>query len=424
MTSVWGNVDSLQGHANLDPPNKPLFHHNATPYQRQHPTIPILMQLLYALQLLCPHDNHAKLSRDRNARTISFGGLSPMASIVADGACSEADLPERLRLHALQSLGISIPVLKESCAVDGKLIAELAVGKRVGLSLIRCGDVCSPPEALPGARVCYRAMTDRVAKLLWADMPRTVLIVKKWKDAKVREFAFEIAAWLVEHKGVRVYIASEGVLPDGVLQYTPENAEEIDFIVTIGGDGTVLYTASLFQGPCPPILSISYGSLGFLTATEPSEARVMIESVLNAHTEPVDMSPRTRLQVTVHRGGSTTPESTFVGLNELIVERGPSPYMTALDAYLDGEYLTVVQADGILCATPTGSTAYSLSAGGSILFPTVPALLFTPICPHSLSFRPIMFPDSSVITLKIPPTTRGERVDVVVLVHVVGVDGW
>lgn len=165
---------------------------------------------------------------------------------------------------------------------------------------------------------------------------------------------------------------------------------------------------SLTQGPCPPLLSIAYGSLGFLTSIEPADAKAAIEAVLAGNKESVNITARSRVEVSVFRAGCEEPEVTVLGLNELIVERGPSPYMTALDAFLDGDYLTVVQADGILVATPTGSTAYSLSAGGSILFPTIPAILFTPICPHSLSFRPLLLPDSSCITLQVPSTSRGE----------------
>lgn len=93
-------------------------------------------------------------------------------------------------------------------------------------------------------------------------------------------------------------------------------------------------------------------------------------------------------------------------LNELSIDRGTSPYMAAVDAFVDGEHLTTVYADGILIATPTGSTAYSLAAGGSIMLPSTPGICFTPICPHSLSFRPLILPDSALIRLVVPATAR------------------
>jgi len=117
-----------------------------------------------------------------------------------------------------------------------------------------------------------------------------------------------------------------------------------------------------------------------------------------------------RLRVDVFRAGSDpalhAPESSVVVLNELLLERGPSPYMASLDAYIDDVHLTTVLADGLIIATQTGSTAYSLSAGGSILSPNTAAIAFTPICPHTLSFRPLLLPDSAVIRLEVP---RGAR---------------
>ena len=280
---------------------------------------------------------------------------------------------------------------------------------RAGVSLIRCADVCTRPEKLAGARVCYHTMTDRIAKLLWDKPPKNVLLVKKWRDSSAASFAFGIATWLLKEHDARVWMTADetDVLPSGVELFAAQYADDVDVIVTIGGDGTVLYTSSLFQGPCPPLLSVAFGSLGFLTAVEPAHARAAISALLLGHEEPVEFAPRSRIRVTIQRAGSDVPETVMFGLNELVVDRGSSPYMTALDAFLDDEYLTVVQADGVLVATPTGSTAYSLSAGGSILFPTVPALLLTPICPHSLSFRPIMFPDSSTLKLVVPTSARG-----------------
>lgn len=335
-----------------------------------------------------------------------------------EGACSEKDLSGKFLtpitgVTSVLSPGPSTPGPRIACTVTE---SEEKAG-RTPLSLIRCTeDGCSAPEPLERSHVCYKPMTDREAKLKWSVRPKSVLVVKKWRDAAVTTFAFSLAEWLLSTRGLNVWMFCEEEPPVGVLRFDTTHTEEIDFIVTIGGDGTVLYTSSLFQGPCPPIIPVAHGSLGFLTAIEPSEVHCIIDCVLNGVKMPFDFTPRSRLCVTLYRGTTSAPEATFLGLNELIVERGPSPYMTALDTYLDGEYLTVVQADGILCATPTGSTAYSLSAGGSILFPTVPALLFTPICPHTLSFRPVMFPDSSVITLQVPSTARGTNSSLIVCV--------
>lgn len=93
-------------------------------------------------------------------------------------------------------------------------------------------------------------------------------------------------------------------------------------------------------------------------------------------------------------------------LNEAVVDRGQSPYLSVLDLSCDSQYITTSQGDGVIFATPTGSTAYSLAAGGSIVFPSVPAILVTPVCPHTLSFRPMLMPDSAVLNCQIPADGR------------------
>lgn len=102
-----------------------------------------------------------------------------------------------------------------------------------------------------------------------------------------------------------------------------------------------------------------------------------------------------------------TAGETYQILNDLVVDRGPSPFMSQLELYGEGEYLTTVQADGLTVASPTGSTAYSLAAGGSLVHPEIPALLITPICPHSLSFRPMLLPDSTTLSICVPFSARG-----------------
>jgi NAD+ kinase len=100
------------------------------------------------------------------------------------------------------------------------------------------------------------------------------------------------------------------------------------------------------------------------------------------------------------------PEHAYDVLNEVVVNRGNNPYLTKIECYERDQLITRVQADGIIISTPTGSTAYSVSAGGSMVHPCVPAMLFTPVCPHSLSFRPVLLPDSAVLTLRIPDNAR------------------
>lgn len=142
---------------------------------------------------------------------------------------------------------------------------------------------------------------------------------------------------------------------------------------------------------------------------------------------PIVLTLRLRLKCDIYAGDAKTPSgrdcdmlswihlliigsmfcaATFEVLNEVVVDRGPSPYLSVIELSCDSQYLTTAQADGIIIATPTGSTAYSLAAGGSIVYPSVPAILLTPICAHSLSFRPMLLPDSAELTCKIPLECR------------------
>jgi NAD+ kinase len=153
----------------------------------------------------------------------------------------------------------------------------------------------------------------------------------------------------------------------------------------------------------PPVLSFNLGSLGFLTPFDYDHFEDEISELLDGSCL---LSLRMRLTCTILRNGVTTKE--YEVLNEVVIDRGASPYLSNLDCYSDGTLITRVQADGIIMSTPTGSTAYSMSAGGSMCHPSVPAILFTPICPHSLSFRPIVFPDAAKLRIDVAENARSD----------------
>ncbi|KAG0656030.1 NAD(+) kinase [Maudiozyma exigua] len=190
-----------------------------------------------------------------------------------------------------------------------------------------------------------------------------------------------------------------------------------DLCITLGGDGTVLFVSSLFQKHVPPTISFSLGSLGFLTNFDFEDFKTDLPVVLK---DKVRTNLRMRLECKVYRRhepeidpvtGKKICYVEFVSehhiLNEITIDRGPSPFLSMLELYGDGSLLTVAQADGLIVATPTGSTAYSLSAGGSLVYPTVNAISVTPICPHTLSFRPIILPESMTLKIKVSPKARG-----------------
>ncbi|KAM3465246.1 hypothetical protein MY5147_000053 [Beauveria neobassiana] len=225
-----------------------------------------------------------------------------------------------------------------------------------------------------------------------------------------------------------------------------------DFVITLGGDGTVLYASWLFQRIVPPVLSFALGSLGFLTKFDFDEYAPTLTS---AFTKGVTVSLRLRFESTVMRsirrtktaseqldglkigeGGTTSeeedenethkkrdlveeligeeredahthrPDGTFEILNEVVVDRGPNPTMSYTELFGDDEHFSSILADGICVSTPTGSTAYNLAAGGSLCHPENPVMLVTSVCAHTLSFRPIILPDTIVLRVGVPYGAR------------------
>jgi NAD+ kinase len=226
------------------------------------------------------------------------------------------------------------------------------------------------------------------------------------------------------------------------LRYWDENMcrarpHTFDFVISLGGDGTVLYASWLFQRIVPPVLSFALGSLGFLTKFDFEEYQ---ETLTTAFTKGVTVSLRLRFEGTVMRsqprkksqldGGSDEdedqprdlveeligeeredehthrPDGTFEILNEVVVDRGPNPTLSTTEIFGDDEHFTSVLADGICVSTPTGSTAYNLAAGGSLCHPENPVMLVTSICAHTLSFRPIILPDTIVLRVGVPYGAR------------------
>ncbi|KAJ9056613.1 hypothetical protein DSO57_1031168 [Entomophthora muscae] len=321
-------------------------------------------------------------------------------------------------------------------------------------------------STLARSAVAVRAVSKKLyrKRIKWYQ-PKTVMIVTKPGDkllgVKARDYVdkhleknrrFDIDSLLASlpaHVKPRLKFWQ----PE-LVQQSPEL---FDFVITLGGDGTVLYTSWLFQKVVPAVIPFHLGSLGFLTPFDFAYHKQLIQNSLD---EGVRINIRIRFSCTIYRHqanplgatnnhpspkkiisrkshGTTlfseaineeeeeetdceTPPGKFPGLykgfhigdtyeilNDLVVDRGPSASMSQLELYGDGSYLTTVQADGLAVATPTGSTAYSLAAGGSLVHPEIPALLITPICPHSLSFRPMLLPDSTILFICVPYRARG-----------------
>ncbi|KAI0044245.1 ATP-NAD kinase [Auriscalpium vulgare] len=210
------------------------------------------------------------------------------------------------------------------------------------------------------------------------------------------------------YPNVRVFHEDRKDIPQNVEVWRPgEDAEKIDLVITLGGDGTILHASSLFKvGAVPPVLSFSMGTLGFLLPFHVDDFAKALESVFQGK---ATVLYRMRLSCTfLDKDGKLMGNDgeDWQVMNEVALHRGSSPHLNTIDAYVDGQHLTEAVSDGLIVSTPTGSTAYSLSAGGPIVHPSLSALVLTPICPRSLSFRPLVFPASSSITLRIGERSR------------------
>lgn len=178
----------------------------------------------------------------------------------------------------------------------------------------------------------------------------------------------------------------------------PQLLEQIDLIILFGGDGTILQLARELGSKVKPIAAINIGSLGFLTLGTANEIEPVIDLLLD---ESYAVSHRQMLRVSVSEEGSTI-ESSYA-LNEVAVTRGEISRMVHVDVCVNGDFVTRYSGDGVIVSTSTGSTAYSLSAGGPIIEPQANVWSITPVCTHSLSSRPLVVSSDAVIELSAPP---------------------
>jgi NAD+ kinase len=185
--------------------------------------------------------------------------------------------------------------------------------------------------------------------------------------------------------------------PDGLAR--PEVPGASDFVIVLGGDGTLLSVAYCTALAGVPVMGINLGRLGFLTEIPVSEAFLTLDAFLGG-TEGL-ISPRALLEVTTDNGAAYC-------LNDVVITKGAVARMIEFTILVDDQAVATLKADGLIVSTPTGSTAYSLAAGGPIIHPQVPAAVLTPICPHTLTYRPMIIPSDSEVRVRL--LTGGEDV--------------
>lgn len=223
-------------------------------------------------------------------------------------------------------------------------------------------------------------------------------IVARQNHPAAHARALELCRWL-RAKGREVMVEDEledeglasGKLPPEALK------DHIDLLVVLGGDGTLIHAALLLAGAPIPILGVNMGSLGFLTEIREHEMFEALEPVLEGRYR---LDERMKLEASLWRGEGPP---IFQGqvLNDVVISKGALARIADIDAHLGDTFVTTYKADGVIVSTPTGSTAYSLSAGGPILYPALEATVITPICPHTLTQRPLVVPPGIPIELRL-----------------------
>ncbi|MDZ7338398.1 MAG: NAD(+)/NADH kinase [candidate division KSB1 bacterium] len=232
-------------------------------------------------------------------------------------------------------------------------------------------------------------------------------IVANTTKPMVREVIPRLVRWLGKHH--TPFLLADDIrqvvdvsVPASCWAAVEELGRRSDVVIALGGDGTFLSVARTVGHLGVPILGVNLGGLGFLAEVRIEELFPCLEDVLSGQ---YDVIERMLLRATV----SDEPGHVFHALNDVVIDRGGSPRIIAIRTYVDDVYFNTYVADGLIIATPTGSTAYSLAAGGPIVIPTMRLLIITPLCPHSLGARPVVIPPDSVV--RVSASSEEERIN-------------
>ena len=237
---------------------------------------------------------------------------------------------------------------------------------------------------------------------------KTIGIIGNFRKPQLWELLPGLVEWLLEHKVTVVLsdrLVGTAYDPPPEVQVHPAGTlvRHVEMMLSIGGDGTLLSTIRVVGKAQVPILGIHMGGLGFLAEVTMADTFKALEEVLAGK---YNLEDRMVLAVDLQHKGKL---ETYYAVNDVVVDRGSSPRLLMAQVEISGRRLNDYVADGLIVATPTGSTAYSLSAGGPIVVPALEALTVTPICPHSLSARSIVVPSSDRIVIRFQEDQEGIR---------------
>ena len=225
---------------------------------------------------------------------------------------------------------------------------------------------------------------------------RTIGVVPKKSYPGIEDLVRRISSWMEERGSRLIFLEGTGGVPD--LSQVPQDRFEAlsDLIMVLGGDGTFLAAGKLSLAREVPILGVNLGRLGFLTEIAVEELFPVLEKI---ETGDVTLETRPLLHARTREGEQVHFEGYVI--NDAVISKTGMARLLEIETRVDQNFLAVFKADGLIISTPTGSTAYSLAAGGPIVFPTMEAILMTPICPHSLNHRPLVIPDHFTVTVQV-----------------------
>ncbi len=215
-------------------------------------------------------------------------------------------------------------------------------------------------------------------------------IIANYSRKRTSQVVKDLLAWC-DRKGVDVVVDQESHRRFGErypVFKSPEKIDNVDMVVALGGDGTMLSVARRVGNAGIPIFGINLGGLGFLTTSSIQELFPSFENIVSG-----DFSTEERMVLKVEAWNEEGEKRILYGLNDVVISKGAFSRIIDLTVYVANEEVGKFKSDGIIISTPTGSTGYSLSAGGPIIFPTMNVILVNPICPHTLAVRPLVIPD-------------------------------
>ena len=231
--------------------------------------------------------------------------------------------------------------------------------------------------------------------------PKRIVVMYRPATPEAMRHARELASWLRE-QGFSVMAAPGQKLGPESRAIKDKALDRIDWVIVLGGDGTYLNAVRMLQGRPVPILGVNMGSLGFLTETRIGDLYKVVTLTLQ---NKMELKPRAILSVSIRRNNENVAE--YVALNDAVIERGTTTHLINIAVYNQRHFVAEVKADALIVATPTGSTAYNLAAGGPILHPEARAIVMTPVCPHALTTRPLIFPDDQHLSFRV--VTRNKK---------------